>query len=117
MQNYILIINQLQKFAVSYYTVPKFVEHSRFSFTHDFAYHFPVGFHHVLRVDGGKIDLCGLQVFVAQPLADDGQAGAHVTHRAGPGMPPRICRQGCMQSALHAPSFQQFSSMGFSSMP
>ena len=50
--------------------------------------------------------MCGLQVFVAQPLTDDGQAGAHVTHRAGPGMAARICRQGCTQSGHRADFLQ-----------
>ena len=79
--------------AVSYYTGVKFVEHFRLLFTKNFSYHFSVGFHHALHVDGGKIDLCGLQTFMPQAFADDGQAGAHVPQDAGPGMPPRICRR------------------------
>ena len=94
MQKHTLIISQLQKSAVSYYTVTDFVEHFLLSLTQNFPDHFPVGFHHALHVDGGKIDLCGLQAFVSQPFADDREAGAHVAHGAGPCMPPRIGRQG-----------------------
>ena len=67
-------------------------------FTKNPADHFPVGFHHSLRVDGGEIDLRGLQTLVPQPLADDGQADSHVPHRAGPAVPPDVCRERDLQS-------------------